>query len=112
MVAMRSASEQQLIHDCLSYVDASVRRDDRNSPSVERLMTLLWTLRVIERERAHKTTGLDAATGVGQACEKLDMFRPDERAVDNVILYPSGPVRGGIGKKSLIDWRMAFPKSS
>ena len=115
-MAMRSASEQQLIHDCLSNVDASYRREGGNSPSVERLMTLLWTIHVIEKERTQKTTKPDAATEVRQACDKLDMFRHE-----NDVSF-SSPGTGGmdgpreehevLGKKSLEDWRTAFTKES
>jgi hypothetical protein len=115
MAAMRSASEQQLIHDCLSDVDVSVRREDANSPGIERLMTLLWTIHVIEKERkTQKTTKLDAATEVRQACDELAMFRPD----NDVSFSLGSGVDGlrkeheGLGKKSLTDWRMAFPKPS
>jgi len=116
MAAMRSASEQQLIHDCLSNVDASVRRESGNLPSVERLMTLLWTIHVIEKERTQKTTKPDAATEVRQACDKLDMFRPE-----NDVSFSSsgtGGIEGSheeheaLGKKSLVDWRTAFPPES
>jgi transcriptional activator HAC1 len=114
MVAMRSASEQQLIHDCLSNVDASVRCEDGNSPSVERLMTLLWTIHVIEMEgKTQKTTKLDAATEVRQACDKLDMFRPDHDISFSLGAGVDGlrEEHEALGKKSLADWRMAFPKS-
>ncbi|EHL01185.1 putative transcriptional activator hac1 [Glarea lozoyensis 74030] len=119
MAAMRSASEQQLIHDCLSDVDVSVRREDGNSPSVERLMTLLWTIHVIEKERTQKTTKLDAATEVRQACDRLDMFRPENDV--SFSSSTSGTENGmdglreeheALGKKSLADWRMAFTKRS
>jgi hypothetical protein len=116
MAAMRSASEQQLIHDCLSNVDASVRCDGGSSPSLERLMTLLWSIHVIEKERTQKTTKLDAATEVRQACDELDMFRPEK--ITNDVSLSSGGVDGlreeheALGKKSLADWRMAFTKES
>jgi transcriptional activator HAC1 len=119
MAAMRSASEQQLIHDCLSNVDVSVRREDGNSPSVERLMTLLWTIHVIEKERTQKTTKLDAATEVRQACDRLDMFRPENDVSFSSSTSGTGNGMDGLreehealGKKSLADWRMAFTKRS
>jgi len=77
MVAMRSASEQQLIRDCPSGVGLCERRDE-NSPTMEPLMTLLWVTRVFDDERRRQTAPeLDTATQVRQACDELDdLFRP------------------------------------
>jgi transcriptional activator HAC1 len=108
VVAMRSASEQQLTHDCLSGVDASVRHVGASSPSVESLMTLLWAIHVIEKEREQKEKApkLDAATEVRQACGELDeLFRP-RNITQNGVSYLSG--ERATRKKSLEDWRMAF----
>lgn len=115
MEQMRSASEQQLSNVCLSNVDASVR-DERNSPSVFSLMTLLWTIHVIERERTQKTTKLDAATEVRQACDKLgNLFSTQE--IETQSSFPSvtsttttttsEELYGdkAMGKKSLEGWR-------
>ncbi|RDL41639.1 Uncharacterized protein BP5553_01618 [Venustampulla echinocandica] len=111
MVAMRSASEQQLSHDCLPSVVASVRRERSNSPSVEALMTLLWATYVIEREQEQEalktTTQPDAAAEVRQACRELDeLFRT--RDIKPVSYGLGGGALGGaLGKKSLDDWRTA-----
>ncbi|KAH6674743.1 transcriptional activator hac1 [Halenospora varia] len=107
MVAMRSASEQQLTRDCLSGVDASVRLDRGTSPSVEVLMTLLWAITVIEKERKLKTPKLDAATEVRQACDELDeMFRP--RDIKRVsFVTKEQHIGGAMGQKSLEGWRKA-----
>lgn len=107
MVAMRSASEQQLTRDCLSGVDASVRLDRGTSPSVEVLMTLLWAITVIEKERKLKTPKLNAATEVRQACDELDeMFRP--RDIKRVSFVTKEQHIGGVmGQKSLEGWRKA-----
>lgn len=117
MVAMRSASEQQL-PDCLSSVDAS--QGSSKSPSVEALMTLLWTIHVIEKERIQRleTPELDAATEVRQACMELDeLYRRREANGEGVWSYVSQSASpGGIAgwapgsQKSLDGWRMAFNK--
>jgi len=108
MVAMRSASEQQLTHACLSHVDASPRRDE-HSPSVESLMTLLWAIHVMEGERAHeKTPRLDAATEVRQACSELDELFRLRNIKTKGVPYLSREHDGGMGKKSLEGWRTAF----
>ena len=108
MVAMRSASEQQLTRDYLTGVDVSGRFDGRNSPSVESLMTLLWAVNVIEKERLQKTPKLDAATEVRQACRELDdLFRP--RELRGVSFASDGSDTMGFGgQKSLDGWRTAF----
>jgi transcriptional activator HAC1 len=110
MVAMRSASEQQLTHDCLSGVDASHRPGEKNSPSVESLMTLLWAINVISKEQNSQKDipELDVATEIRQACLELDeMFRPREmRGARQFSLVPDG---GVTGQKSLNGWRTAHP---
>ena len=107
MVAMRSASEQQLTRDCLTGVDASGRFDGRSSPSVESLMTLLWAINVIEKERLQMTPKLDAATEVSQACRELDdLFR--SREMKRVSFVSDGSDSMGLGQKSLDGWRTAF----
>ncbi|CAG8974538.1 hypothetical protein HYALB_00005810 [Hymenoscyphus albidus] len=114
MSAMRSASEQQLSNACLLDVDAS-DRDQRNSPSVCSLMTLLWTIHVIERERTQKTTKLDAATEVRQACDKLgELFSTQEietrfssPSTTSTTTITSGALYGDKAKeeKSFEGWR-------
>lgn len=74
MVAMRSASEQQLTHACLSAVDAN-RLETRDTPSVEALMTLLWAIQVIEKERMLETSKPEAATTVRPDGELDELFR-------------------------------------
>jgi len=106
MVAMRSASEQQLANDCPTGVDASNRLDGSNSPSVESLMTLLWAINVIEKEREHATPELDAATQVRQACRELDvLFRRRELPGVSFVL---GADEGRASQKSLEGWCTAF----
>ncbi|TVY82178.1 Transcriptional activator hac1 [Lachnellula suecica] len=110
VAAMRSASEQQLTHDCLSSVDASFSHFGANSPSVETLMTLLWAIHCIEgeREQTEKTPKLDAATEVRQPCGELDgLFRQKDTTTGNTerLSYLSAE---RVGKKSLEDWRKAF----
>jgi transcriptional activator HAC1 len=111
MVAMRLASEQQL-QDCLSNVDAS--HDRGNSPRVEVLMTLLWAITVIEKERGQETPKLDTAAEVRQSDMELEeLFRLREiRGDRRVSFVPHGreaeAEAGALGKKSLEGWRMAF----
>ncbi|TVY21548.1 Transcriptional activator hac1 [Lachnellula arida] len=108
VVAMRSASEQQLTHDCLPGVDASVRHVGASLPSVESLMTLLWAIHVIEKEREQKEMApkLDAATEVRQACGKLDeMFRPGNITQKRVSYLSRERGNRAVGGKSLEDWR-------
>lgn len=109
MVAMRLASEQQL-QDCLSNVDAS-HHDRVNSPSVEVLMTLLWAITVIEKERGQETPKLDVAAEVGQSNMELDeLLRPRRIRGDRrgVSFVPHGREAGALVKKSLEGWRTAF----
>jgi transcriptional activator HAC1 len=105
MVAMRLASEQQL-QDCLSNADAS-HYGGSNSPSVEVLMTLLWAITVIEKERGQETPKLDAAADVRQSEMELEeLFRPREIRGDKrgVSFVPHG--REVTGQKSLEGWRL------
>jgi len=118
MEAMRSASEQQL-PACLSAADAS-RPGRSESPSVEALMTLLWAIQVMEKERMRTTRStpeLDAATEVRQACVELDeMFRRRDMNGKGVVAFlktsqPHHDAVGGWGQesqKSLDGWRTAF----
>jgi len=99
MAAMRSASEQQLTRDCLTGVDARDARGMQESPSVESLMTLLWVVHNIDKERQH-----EAAAEVRQVCGELDiLFRPSE-----VADRGDSPVSGATDQKSLEGWRTAF----
>jgi len=110
MVAMRLASEQQL-SDCLSSADAS-RHELGNSPSVEALMTLLWAMHVIEKEREQDTLCLDVATGEEQETElAVRPIKIRERRVSFIKHGSDRPITGsgrGMSKKSLEDWRTAF----
>jgi len=109
MVAMRLASEQQL-HDCLSSADAS-RHDLGNSPSVEALMTLLWAIHVIEKEREQNTPKLDAAVEEGQAMElTFGPIKLREREVSYVEHGRGAMVGSGRSEKSLGDWRPVFDR--
>ena len=107
MVAMRLASEQQL-QDCLSNADAG-HYGGSNSPSVEVLMTLLWAITVIEKERVERqeTPKLDAAAEVRQS-ELEELFRPREIRGDRrgVSFVPHGRQAGALGQKSLEGWRL------
>jgi transcriptional activator HAC1 len=107
MVAMRLASEQQL-QDCLSNADASHDRGD--SPSVEVLMTLLWAITVIEKERGQETPKLDAAAEVRQSDMELEeLFRLREIRGDRGISFVThGREAGAMGRKSLEGWRTVF----
>jgi len=107
MVAMRSASEQQL-PDCLSNVDAN-RPDRVNSPSIETLMTLLWAITVIEKERAQTTPKLDAAAEVRQACMELDeLFRAREMKGARGVSFVQHGDAGSDYRQKLDGWRTAF----
>jgi len=107
MVAMRSASEQQLTRDCLSGVDVCDGLDVGNSPSVESLMTLLWAVKVIDKEQQHKTPRVDAATEVRQECGELDiLFGQRDMRESRASFIPGGS--GKMGQKSLEGWRTAF----
>lgn len=107
MVAMRLASEQQL-QECLSNADAG-HYGGSNSPSVEVLMTLLWAITVIEKERVERqeTPKLDAAAEVRQS-ELEELFRPREIRGDRrgVSFVPHGRQAGALGQKSLEGWRL------
>jgi transcriptional activator HAC1 len=71
MVAMRLSSEQQLARDCMSSVAVCESRD-KNSPSMESLMTLLWATKVIDSERRQRESLADTVTDLKQACGELD----------------------------------------
>lgn len=107
MVAMRLASEQQL-QDCLSNADAG-HYGGSNSPSVEVLMTLLWAITVIEKERGERqeTPKLDAAAEVRQS-ELEELFRPREIRGDRrgFSFVSHGREAGALGQKSLEGWRL------
>ncbi|KAL2075980.1 hypothetical protein VTL71DRAFT_923 [Oculimacula yallundae] len=106
MVVMRLASEQQL-RDCLSTVDAS-RLETRDSASVEALMTLLWAIRVIEREIKLQTPKLDAAAVDRQSGELDNLFRLREQTRVSFITQHGGEMgMGGHKQKSLDHWRTA-----
>lgn len=113
MAALRSASEQQL-PDCLSFAGVG-GPGKMNAPTTEQLMTLLWAIRVLEKERQANeklmTPELDAATEVRQLG---DMFRHRNVTGKGVLSFmaeqPS--VHGGEvaawapeSQKSLEGWR-------
>jgi len=106
MVAMRLASEQQL-QDCLSNADAG-HYGGSNSPSVEVLMTLLWAITVIEKERGQEAPKLDAAAEVRQSeVELQELFRPREiRGGRGVSFVPPHGREAEMGQKSLEGWRL------
>lgn len=106
MVAMRLASEQPA-QDCLSNADAG-HYGGANSPSVEALMTLLWAITVIERERGQETPKLDAAAEVRQSMELEELFRPREMRSVSYVPHGREAEGGGMGQKSLDGWRLAF----
>jgi len=107
MAAMRSASEQQLTHACLSDVGAR-RFDVSSSSSIEALTTLLWVIHVIERERKQQMIPeLDAATEVRQACSELDELFRHRTIKTKRISYPSGADEG-MRTKTLEGWRTAY----
>jgi len=107
MVAMRSASEQQLTRDCLSGVDVCDGHDVGISPSVESLMTLLWAVKVIDKERQHKTPNVDAAMEVGQECGELDILFGQRGMKERRVSFSPGE-SGKMGQKSLEGWRTAY----
>jgi len=79
-----------------------------NSPSVEVLMTLLWTIDVVDKERRLESAKLDATTEVRQACRELDvLFRQrDVRQKKGSFVFRGS---GTISQKFLKGrWRMAF----
>ncbi|KAH7412682.1 transcriptional activator hac1 [Cadophora sp. MPI-SDFR-AT-0126] len=106
MVVMRLASEQQL-RDCLSTVDAS-RLETRDSASVETLMTLLWAIRVIERENKLEAPKLDAAAVARQSVELDSLFRLGEQQKGVSFVSHGREVDMGHEQKSLDHWRTAF----
>jgi len=116
IVAMRSASEQQISTTCLSSADTgSLGRT--NSPSVAALMTLLWAIHVIDKERIQNAMApeLDAASEVRQACMELDeLFRQREvngkGVVSFITSHRSEVAWAQESQKSLDGWRTAFNK--
>jgi len=114
VVAMRSASEQQLSQACLSSTDAS--RHVQEGPSIEVLLTLLWAIQCFEKERKQKlmTTEMDASSEVRQACEELSvLFTPRElRMGKGRVPYVHGRDVAFLGErqsqKSLDGWRTEF----
>jgi len=109
MVAMRLASEQQL-QDCFSSADLSCR-ELGNSPSLEALMTLLWAIHCIEKERDQDTLLLRLNVAVEGERDMGLAFRPTNKIREREISYAKhgGSTMGsGRSKKSLGDWRPAF----
>ncbi|PQE30116.1 bZIP transcription factor protein [Rutstroemia sp. NJR-2017a WRK4] len=111
--AMRLLSEQKLVRDCLSSAGECDLRDGDKSPSIESLMTLLWAIKVIEKEQALPTPKPDAVMeGAGQACDELkNLFglREVSGASSTVSFALASSEVGGIaGEKSWEARRMAF----
>jgi len=115
VVAMRSASEQQLSQACLSPAERS--GCDKEGPGIEVLTTLLWAIQCFEKERktAQKlmTTEMDASSEVRQACEELSvLFTPRVLSKGKRVSYVR-EVHGkgdgvGLRQKSLDGWRTEF----
>lgn len=110
--AMRLLSEQKLVRDCLSSAGECDLRDGDKSPSIESLMTLLWAIKVIEKEQAQTTPKPDAVMEAGQACDELkNLFglREVSGASSTVSFALASSAVGGIaGEKSWEARRMAF----
>jgi len=85
-----------------------------NSPSLEALMTLLWAIHVIEKERDQ-----DSLLKLNVASEgerELGLaFRPTNKIREREVSYVKHGRRSMMGsgrsKKSLDDWRPAFDGS-
>ena len=102
--AMRLASEQQLTRDCLTGVGECDRLDGNNSPSLESLMTLLWAIKVFEKNR-ESASNPDTAKEVGECRGKLHMLL-EPREVKGSFFSMSGV--DNLAKKSLDGWRQEF----
>lgn len=102
--AMRLASEQQLTRDCLTGVGECDRLDGNNSPSLESLMTLLWAIKVFEKNR-ESASKPDTAKEVGECRGKLHMLLKP-REVKGCFFSMSGV--DNLAKKSLDGWRQEF----
>lgn len=110
MVAMRLTSEQQL-QDRFSSADLGCRQLG-NSPSLEALMTLLWAIHCIEKERDQDSTLLQLDAAADREREMGLAFRPTNKIRGREISYVKHGRRSMMGsgqsKKSLDDWRPAF----
>jgi transcriptional activator HAC1 len=104
MEEMRLVSEQQLTRDCLSGIGSSDRLDGDNSPSIESLMTLLWTTRCFEK-KWKEASRLDATMNESrQEHGELDgmdgLFRQHTTFKTDALDLEAS-------KKSLEGWRLA-----
>jgi len=105
---MRLPSEQQLDRDCLTGVGECNRLDGDNSPSLESLMTLLWAIKVFEKNREHASK-LDTATEGRQDRGRLDkLFRHIEVKHGHARDFFSNVGEGKLGQKSLDGWSPAL----
>lgn len=106
--AMRLASEQQLVRNCVNGVGSSDRQDiGGKSPSIESLMTLLWATKVFEMKR-QKGLELDVATEVTWLCDELEgsLFSKSAKKHSRRISISAGGIGHGNGRtKSLEGWR-------
>lgn len=123
--AMRSASEQFKLSGDWMTAAGSAREhrlgDRESSPTVETLMTLLWAIKVIDRENRLRSKTLEtsnAAAELRQACGELDiMFRRRQLERTGEMEFPLSRSGGGAGivgsisQKSLGDyWCWAFDR--
>lgn len=109
MAALRSASEQQL-PDCLSFAGVG-SPGKMNAPTTEQLMTLLWAIRVLEKERQADeklmTPELDAATEVRQLGGMFRHRKVNGKGVLSFMAEQGGavPTWAPESQKSLEGWR-------
>jgi transcriptional activator HAC1 len=103
MAAMRLQSEQQFTRDCLTGVGACDRRDGIDSPSLEALMTLLWAIRVSEKER-ERISQPDMATDIKQNLSGLD----EQLRLRKMEGLHGTRIMGLNRQKSLEGWRKAY----
>jgi transcriptional activator HAC1 len=113
VVAMRSASEQQLSSVACLPLSRNVNRIGKEGPGIEVLTTLLWAIQCFENERKQKlmTDEMDASSEVRQACEELSvLFSPRvlSRKKRNVFGEVHGRGTGLETQKSLEGWRTEF----
>ena len=105
MVAMRLASEQPLVNACSPSVDASQSAGDKNSPSIEALMTLLWaTYSISQEDKTKEQSKLDVATEVRQACDEVDELFRQRKMPRRASMDRGADV---LGQKSLEGLRLA-----
>ncbi|KAI9648942.1 transcription factor that binds to CRE motif [Ciborinia camelliae] len=111
--AMRLWSKQQLPRDCLNGAGVCDFGNGGKSSSLESLITLFWSIKVIMKEQAEAQTQTisepDAVMYVGQSCGQLeDLFRGRKgwQFPGNLASTVDG---GTLSEKSLDGpWRMAL----